>query len=143
MHCCARNAPAGPPATATNHPLTTRRRDRDIAPRPELRLMPECGQLTGPEAARRRRAWLDGRHRWDRDLVLVLLRYVPEPDLAQALDQLPAGELHHLARLLTQATDLHQVAGAITRDLHQRLDGREGGPRSGPPGPSVAGSMDS
>ena len=36
--------------------------------------MPERGQLTGPQAAQRRRAWLDGRHRWHRDLVLVLRR---------------------------------------------------------------------
>jgi hypothetical protein len=86
--------------------------------------MPDRGQLTGPEAARRRRAWLDGRHRWNRDLVLVLLRYTPEPDVARALDQLPAGELQHLASLLTQATDLHQVARSIARDFHQRLDGR-------------------
>jgi pimeloyl-ACP methyl ester carboxylesterase len=42
--------------------------------------MPERGQLTDPEAARRRRAWLDGRHRWHRDVVLVLLRYAPSPD---------------------------------------------------------------
>ena len=72
--------------------------------------MPERGQLTGPEAARRRRAWLDSRHRWHRDLVLILLCYAPETEVARALDQLPAGELSHLARLLTQATDLHQVA---------------------------------
>jgi hypothetical protein len=63
--------------------------------------MPDRHQFTGQEAARRRRAWLDGRHRWNRDLVLVLLRYAPEPDVAHALDQLPAGELHHLTRLLT------------------------------------------
>lgn len=100
--------------------------------------MPERGQLTGPEAAQRRRAWLDGRHRWHRDLVLVLLRYAPEPDIAHALDQLPAGQLHHLARLLTQATDLHQVASGIARDLHQRLDGRPAGPPSDRSGPSAA-----
>jgi hypothetical protein len=99
--------------------------------------MPERGQLTGPEAVRRRRAWLDGRHRWHRDLVLILLRYAPEAEIARALDQLPAGELHHLARLLTQATDLHQVACGIARDLHQRLDGRPAGPPSDRPGPSA------
>jgi hypothetical protein len=105
--------------------------------------MPDRDQLTGPEAAHRRRAWLNGRHRWDRDLVLVLLCYAPEPDVAHALDQLPAGELHHLARLLTQATDLHRVAGGIARDLDQRLDGRPAGPLSGQLGPSAASSMDS
>ena len=105
--------------------------------------MPERGQLTGPEAARRRRAWLDGRHRWHRDLVLVLLRYAPEPDVARALGQLPAGELQHLAGLLIQATDLHEVAVGIALDLHQRLDGRPAGPPSGQPGPSAVSSMDS
>jgi hypothetical protein len=100
--------------------------------------MPDRGQLTGPEAARRRRAWLDGRHRWHRDLVLILVRYAPEAEVARALDQLPAGELAHLTRLLTQATDLHQVANSIARDLHQRLDGRPAGPPSDRPGPSAA-----
>jgi hypothetical protein len=100
-------------------------------------------QLTGPQAARRRRAWLDSRHRQNRDLVLVLLRYAPEPDIARALDQLPTGELHHLARLVAQATDLHQVARGIASDLHQRLDGRQAGPQPGPPGPSAACSSDS
>jgi hypothetical protein len=102
--------------------------------------MPERGQLTGPEAARRRRAWLDGRHRWDRDLVLVLLRYAPEADVVRALDQLPDGELHHLAHLLTHTTDLHQVACSIARDLDQRLDGRPTGPPSDWPGPFAASS---
>ena len=142
MRSCVRNAPAGPPATATSPAVTTRHPDHDTPPGREERLMPERSQLTGPEAARRRRAWLDGRHRQNRDLVLVLLRYAPEPDVARALDQLPAGELAHLACLLTQATDLHQVAGGIVRDLHQRLDGRPAGPPSGEPGPSTASSMD-
>ena len=100
--------------------------------------MAERSQLTGPEAARRRRACLDSRHRRHHDLVLILLRYAPEADLARALDQLPAGELSHLARLLTQATDLHQVACGIARDLHQRLDGRPARPPSDGSGPSAA-----
>ena len=100
--------------------------------------MAERGQLTGPEAARRRRAWLDGRHRRHHDLVLILLRYASEAEVARALDQLPAGELSHLARLLTHAIDLHQVAGGIARDLDQRLDGRPAGPPSDRPGPSAA-----
>ena len=104
--------------------------------------MPERGQLTDPEAARRRRAWLDGRYRRDRDLVLVLLRYAPEPDIAQALDQLPAGELHSLARLLSQAIDLHQVARGIALDLHQRLDGRQAETPPDTPGPSAASSTE-
>jgi hypothetical protein len=53
--------------------------------------MPNRHQFTSQEAAQRRRAWLDGRHRWNRDLVLVLLRYTPEADIAHALDQLPLG----------------------------------------------------
>ena len=108
---------------------------------PEVRPLPERRQLTGPEAAQRRRAWLDSRHRWNRDLVLVLLRYAPEADVARALDQLPAGELHQLARLLTQATDLHQVARGIAGDLHEHLDGRPAGPPSGQPGPPSATPM--
>jgi hypothetical protein len=103
--------------------------------------MAERGQLTGQEAAHRRRVWLDGRCRWDRDLVLVLLRYAPEADVARALDELGAGDLHRLARLLTQATDLHQVARAIVADLHQRLDGRPAGSPPGQPGSSAASSM--
>jgi hypothetical protein len=75
--------------------------------------------------------------------VLVLLRYAPEPDVAHALDQLPAGELAHLARLLIQATDLHQVARGIAGDLHQRLDGRPAGRPPGQPAPSTTSSMDS
>jgi hypothetical protein len=107
-----------------------------------MRLMPERDQLTGPQAARRRRAWLDGRHRRDRDLVLVLLRYASEADIAHALDQLPAGELRHLARLLRQATDLHQVARGIASDLHQRLDGRPAETLPDTPGPSAASSAE-
>jgi hypothetical protein len=86
-----------------------------------------------PDAAQRRRVWLDGRRRWDHDLVLVLLRYAPEADIAHALDQLAQGELHRLGRLLSQATDLRQVAHAIVADLYERLDGRPAGPASGQP----------
>jgi hypothetical protein len=100
--------------------------------------MPDPRQLSDQEAARRRRVWLDGRHRWNRDLVLVLLRYAPEADLARALDQLPPGELHHLARLLAQATDLHQVAGRIAADLQEHLDGRQAGTPPAHPGPPAA-----
>ena len=103
--------------------------------------MPDPRRLSDQEAARRRRVWLDGRHRWNRDLVLVLLRYAPEADVARALDELGAGDLHRLARLLTQATDLHQVARAIVADLHQRLDGRPAGSPPGQPGSSAASSM--
>jgi hypothetical protein len=81
--------------------------------------MPDPRQLDDQEAAQRRRVWLDDRHRWNRDLVVVLLRHAPEADIARALDQLPAGELQHLARLLVAATDLHQVARRIAADLQQ------------------------
>lgn len=43
--------------------------------------MPDRPQLSDQEAARRRHAWMDGRRRWNRDLVVVLLRYAPEVDV--------------------------------------------------------------
>jgi hypothetical protein len=98
--------------------------------------MPDPRQLDDHEATRRRRAWLDGRHRWNRDLVVVLLRYAPEADIARALDQLPAGELVHLARLLAAATDLHQVACRIAADLQEHLDGRPTGHHPAHQGPA-------
>jgi hypothetical protein len=100
--------------------------------------MPDPRQLDDQEAARRRHVWLDGRHRRNRDLVLVLLHYAPEPDVARALDQLPAGALQRLAQLLTQATDLNQVARRIVADLQEQLDGRPAGPLPGQLGPSAA-----
>ena len=100
--------------------------------------MSDRRQLTDHEAAQRRRAWLDGRHRWNRDLVVVLLRYAPEVDVARALDLLSAGELHRLARLLAAATDLHQVARRIAADLQEHLDGRPTEPPPGQPAPSTA-----
>jgi hypothetical protein len=100
--------------------------------------MPDRGQLSDEEAAQRRCAWLDGRRRWNRDLVVVLLRYAPEADVARALDRLSAGELHRLARLLVAATDLHQVARGIVTDLQEHLDGRPAGPPAGHPGPPPA-----
>ena len=99
--------------------------------------MPDPHELTDQEAAQRRRTWLDDRHRWNRDLVVLLLRHTPEVDVARALDQLPASELQHLARLLAQATDLHQVARRIAIDLQEHLDGRQAGPPRGPPSPSA------
>jgi hypothetical protein len=70
--------------------------------------MPDRRQLTDQEAAQRRRVWLEERHASARELVVVLLRHAPEAEVARALDQLSAGELQHLARLLTHATDLQQ-----------------------------------
>jgi energy-converting hydrogenase A subunit M len=93
--------------------------------------MPDRRQLDDQEAAQRRRAWLEDRRRWNRDLVVVLLRYAPKVDVARALDLLSAGELQRLAHLLAAATDLRQVARRIAADLQQHVDGRPAGP---PPG---------
>jgi hypothetical protein len=68
--------------------------------------MPDPGQLSEQEAARRRRAWLQERHTQARELVVVLLRHAPEAEVARALDQLPAGDLQRLARLLAHAAEL-------------------------------------
>ena len=100
--------------------------------------MSDRRQLSDQEAAQRRHAWLDDRQRWNRDLVVLLLRHTPEVDVARALDQLPAAELQRLAHLLAQATDLHQVARRIAADLQQHLDGRQAWTPPGQPGPSTA-----
>jgi hypothetical protein len=63
-------------------------------------------QLDDQEAARRRRAWLQQRHAQARELVVVvLLRDAPEAEVARVLDQLPAGDLQRLARLLAHAAE--------------------------------------
>jgi hypothetical protein len=100
--------------------------------------MPHPRQLSDQEAAQRRRRWLDGRRRWNRDLVVVLLRYAPEAYVTRALDLLSAGELQRLARVLVQATDLDQVARRIAADLQEHLDGCPAGPPPGQAGPSTA-----
>jgi hypothetical protein len=100
--------------------------------------MPSPRELTDQEAAQRRRVWLDDRHRWNRDLVVLLLRHAPEADVARALDLLPAAELQRLARLLAQATDLHQVARRIAADLQEHLAVGQAGPSPGQPAPSAA-----
>jgi hypothetical protein len=69
--------------------------------------MPDPDQFSEQEAARRRRAWLQDRHAQARELVVVLLRHAPEAEVAHVLDQLPAGDLQRLARLLAHATELH------------------------------------
>jgi len=84
--------------------------------------MPDPRRLDDEEAAQRRRVWLADRQRWNRDLVVLLLRYAPEVDVARALDHLSAGELQRLARLLAAATDLHQVARRIAAEFQERLD---------------------
>jgi hypothetical protein len=74
--------------------------------------MADPGQLSDQEAARRRRRWLAERHARTRALVVLLLRQAPEAEVADALDQLPGGELQRLARLLARATDSPQQQDA-------------------------------
>jgi hypothetical protein len=79
--------------------------------------MPERHRLSEPQA----RAWLDQQHTDAHELVVTLLHYVPEPDRTRALGQLTTAELRLLARLLTDTTDLRQVARAIVADLQRHL----------------------
>jgi hypothetical protein len=67
--------------------------------------MPDPRRLDDQEAARRRRAWLKERHTSARELVVVLLRHASEAEVARVLDQLPAGDLQRLARLLAHAAE--------------------------------------
>jgi hypothetical protein len=71
--------------------------------------MPDRRRLDDQEAAQRRRAWLQERHASARELVVVLLRHAPEAEVARVLDQLPAGDLQRLARLLAHAVDLQHT----------------------------------
>jgi hypothetical protein len=86
--------------------------------------MADPHQLGDQEAARRRHLWLQERHAQARELVVLLLRYAPEVEVARVLDQLPAGDLHRLARLLAHASGTQQPQDA---------------PRAGTP-PSQSGS---
>jgi hypothetical protein len=70
--------------------------------------MPDRRQLEDQEADQRRRAWLQERHASARELVVLLLRHAPEAEVARVLDQLPAGDLHRLARLLAYAAELRE-----------------------------------
>jgi hypothetical protein len=101
----------------------------------EPSLVPKPRPLSDREATHRRQRWLASRRRWNRDLVLVVLRYASEADVTRALDQLPAGALQQLARLLIEATDLRQVARGILADLQDRLDGRSAEQTVSPPAP--------
>jgi hypothetical protein len=83
--------------------------------------MPDRHRLSEPQARAHARAWLDQQHTDAHELLVTLLHYVPEPDRTRALSQLTTGELRHLARLLGDATDLHQVARAIVADLQRHL----------------------
>jgi hypothetical protein len=69
--------------------------------------MPDPRRLDDQEAAQRRHAWLQQRHASARELVVVLLRHAPEAEVARVLDQLPAGDLQRLARLLAHAAEPH------------------------------------
>jgi hypothetical protein len=73
--------------------------------------MPDSRRLDDQEAAQRRRAWLQERHTQARELVVVLLRHAPEAEVARVLDQLPAGDLQRLARLLAHAAELQHDQG--------------------------------
>jgi hypothetical protein len=83
--------------------------------------MPERHRLSEPQARAHARAWLEQQHTDAHELLVTLLHYVPEPDRTRALSQLTTAELRHLARLLTDATDLRQVARAIVADLQRHL----------------------
>ena len=87
--------------------------------------MPDRSHLADHDAADRRRAWLRQRHTTAHELVCLLLRYTPEADRRRALGQLSTSELRRLARLLSEASDLRQVARAILADLrlHHRTEG--------------------
>ena len=79
--------------------------------------MPDQPPLSEPQARAHARAWLRQRHTTAHELVCLLLRYAPEADRSHALSQLSTGELRRLARLLSEASDLRQVARAILTDL--------------------------
>jgi hypothetical protein len=83
--------------------------------------MPNQQPLSESQARARARAWLAQQHTDAHELLVTLLHYVPEPDRTRALSQLTTAELRHLARLLTDATDLRQVARAIVADLQRHL----------------------
>jgi hypothetical protein len=83
--------------------------------------MPERHWLSEPQARAHARTWLDQQHTDAHELLVTLLHYVPEPDRTRALSQLTTAELRHLARLLTDATDLRQVARPIIADLQRHL----------------------
>jgi hypothetical protein len=68
--------------------------------------MPVPRGLDDQEAAQRRRTWLQQRHAKARELVILLMRHAPEAEVARVLDQLPAGDLQRLARLLADAAEL-------------------------------------
>ena len=87
--------------------------------------MPDRRRLSEPQARAQARAWLERQHTDAHELLVTLLHYVPEPDRIRALSQLSTGELRHLSRLLTDATDLRQVARAIVADLQRHLSAQQ------------------
>jgi hypothetical protein len=87
--------------------------------------MPDRHRLSEPQARAQARTWLEQQHTDAHELVVTLLHYVPEPDRTRALSQLSTAELRHLARLLGDATDLHQIARAIVADLQRHLPAQQ------------------
>jgi hypothetical protein len=87
--------------------------------------MSDRRRLSEPQARAQARAWLEQQHTDAHELLVTLLHYVPEPDRIRALSQLSTGELRHLSRLLTDATDLRQVARAIVADLQRHLPAQQ------------------
>ena len=87
--------------------------------------MSDRHRLSEPQARAQARAWLEQQHTDAHELLVTLLHYVPEPDRTRALAQLTTGELHHLARLLADATDLRQVARAIVAYLQRHLSAQQ------------------
>jgi hypothetical protein len=83
--------------------------------------MSDGHRLSEPQARAHARAWLEQQHTDAHELLVTLLHYVPEPDRTRALRGLSTSELRRLARLLADATDLHQVARAILADLQHHL----------------------
>jgi hypothetical protein len=87
--------------------------------------MSDRRRLSEPQARAQARAWLEQQHTDAHELLVTFLHYVPEPDRIRALSQLSTGELRHLSRLLTDATDLRQVARAIVADLQRHLSAQQ------------------
>jgi hypothetical protein len=85
--------------------------------------MPDPRRLDDQEAAQRRRAWLQERHAQARELVVLLLRHAPEAEVARVLDQLPDGELQHLAYALAHAAERRQDQDAQQATVPPSLPG--------------------
>ena len=87
--------------------------------------MSDRQRLSEHQARAQTRAWLEQQHTDAYELVVTLLHYVSERDRTRALGQLTTGGLRRLARLLTDTTDLRQVARAIVADLQRHLGAQQ------------------